>query len=196
MTDAGEPVDPARDSSAPAVRRDGPLTPKGESRKRALLAGVLAVLERGGPAAVTHRAVAEAAGVPLAAATYYFSSRDDMLRSALRHATATWTRSLDDLAHPTLSDLAATLVRYAVVERASAVAQYEMLLQAVRDPALRDDAEAWYSSLEHVLERVGVPADRLPVVSLAVDGLIVRMLWRGTPSDAAGTESVLRRIVA
>jgi DNA-binding transcriptional regulator YbjK len=196
VTNAGPVGDAHRDSSPAVPRRDGPLTPKGEARRRALLTGVLAVLERGGPSAVTHRAVAEAAGVPLAAATYYFSSRDEMLRSALRHATATWTRSLDDLDRPTLADLAETLVRYAVVERASAVAQYEMLLHAVRDPALRDDAEAWYSSLEHVLARVGVPADRLPVVSLAVDGLIVRMLWRGEPADAAATEELLRRVLA
>lgn len=193
---AGTADEPTRDSPGVGPRGDASLTPKGEARRRALLAGVLTVLEAGGPSAVTHRAVATAAGVPLAAATYYFSSRDDMLRSALRHATATWTRSLYELEQPTLGDLAETLVRYAVVERAAAVAQYEMLLQAVRDPGLHDDAEAWYSSLEHVLARVGVPAERLAVVSLAVDGLIVRMLWRGEPGDAAATAEVLRRVVA
>jgi len=170
-------------------------TPKGEHRRRALLAGVLAVLEEGGPAAVSHRAVARAAGVPLASATYYFAGRDDMLRSALRHATAEWARSLDELERPTLADLARTLVRYAVEERASAVAQYELLFAATRDASLRADADAWYASLDHVLARVGVPADRLPVASLAVDGLIVRMLWRGDPADAAATEQMLARIV-
>lgn len=179
---------------APAPARPT-LTPKGETRRRALLAGVLTVLESGGPSAVTHRAVARAAGVPVSAATYYFADRDDLLRAALRHATTDWVRSFDRLERASLRDLAATLVRYAITERGSARAQYELLFTAMRDESLREDAEAWYSSLEHVLDRAGVPAARLDVAALAVDGLIVRMLWRGEPATTAATERVLQQIV-
>ncbi|ROS54689.1 TetR/AcrR family transcriptional regulator [Frigoribacterium sp. PhB24] len=171
------------------------LTPKGETRRRALLDGVLAVLEAGGPSAVTHRAVARAAGVPVSAATYYFAGRDDLLRAALRHATIDWVRSFDRLERASLRDLAETLVRYAITERGSARAQYELLFTAMRDPSLREDAELWYSSLEHVLARAGVPGERLDVVALAVDGLIVRMLWRGEPCTVAATERMLHEIV-
>jgi len=171
-------------------------TPKGETRRRALLDGVLAVLEAGGPSAVTHRAVARAAGVPVSAATYYFAGRDDMLRAALRHATTAWAGSFDRLERASLRDLAETLVRYAIVERTSALAQYELLFAAMRDEALRDDAELWYSSLEHVLARVGVAPERLPVVALGVDGLILRMLWRGDPADVDATERLLGEIVS
>lgn len=180
---------------------DGPaaagptLTPKGETRRRALLDGVLTVLEAGGPSAVTHRAVARAAGVPVSAATYYFAGRDDLLRAALRHATTDWARSFDRLERASLRDLAETLVRYAVTERGAARAQYELLFTAMRDESLREDAELWYASLEHVLTRAGVPPEWVDVAALAVDGLIVRMLWRGEPATVAATERVLRQVV-
>ena len=41
-----------------------------------------------GRQAVTHRAVAEEAGVPLGSTTYYFDSRDDLLGQALEHVSA------------------------------------------------------------------------------------------------------------
>jgi len=205
--DRPAPDAPAPDTSGarasvapgPGERSVGPggqaLTPKGETRRRALLDGVLAVLEAGGPSAVTHRAVARAAGVPVSAATYYFAGRDDLLRAALRHATTDWVRSFDRLERASSADLAETLVRYAITERGSARAQYELLFTAMRDESLREDADLWYSSLEHVLRRTGVPSERLDVVALAVDGLIVRMLWRGEPGTVDATERMLREIV-
>jgi DNA-binding transcriptional regulator YbjK len=188
---------PSSDGPAPGSPAPGSpaLTPKGETRRRALLDGVLTVLEAGGPSAVTHRAVARAAGVPVSAATYYFAGRDDLLRAALRHATTDWARSFDRLERASLRDLAETLVHYAVTERGAARAQYELLFTAMRDESLREDAELWYSSLEHVLSRAGVPPDRVDVAALAVDGLIVRMLWRGEPGTVAATERVLRQVV-
>ena len=40
-----------------------------------------------------------------------------------------------------------------------------------------------------------MPSERLDVVALAVDGLIVRMLWRGEPGTVDATERMLREIV-
>ena len=62
------------------------LTPKGAARRDALLEAVIRLLESDGPSAVTHRAVAREAGVPLAAATYYFASIDDLLVTAMKRA--------------------------------------------------------------------------------------------------------------
>ena len=57
--------------------------PRGEERRHAILRATLAVAGRGGIPAVTHRSVAEEAGVPLGSLTYYFGSKDDLLREAL-----------------------------------------------------------------------------------------------------------------
>jgi TetR/AcrR family transcriptional regulator, regulator of biofilm formation and stress response len=54
-------------------------------RRRAILEATLRLIGRRGPEAVTHRAVAAEAEVPLASITYYFGSRDGLLDDALRH---------------------------------------------------------------------------------------------------------------
>ena len=45
----------------------------------AILEAALRVIAERGVEAVTHRAVADAAGVPLSATTYYFESLDELL---------------------------------------------------------------------------------------------------------------------
>ena len=57
-------------------------------RREQILEATLRVIGRSGRQAVTHRAVAEEAGVPLGSTTYYFESRDDLLRQALEHVAA------------------------------------------------------------------------------------------------------------
>src|SRR5262249_59005138 len=52
---------------------------RGAAKRRRILEATLAIVGREGAGAVTHRAVAREAGVPLAATTYYFSSRHDLL---------------------------------------------------------------------------------------------------------------------
>jgi TetR/AcrR family transcriptional regulator, regulator of biofilm formation and stress response len=57
---------------------------RGERRRRAILQAALRVISEHGVDAVSHRAVAEEAGVPLASTTYYFESLDELLEGALR----------------------------------------------------------------------------------------------------------------
>ena len=52
-------------------------------RHAAILQATVRILVRDGLAAVTHRAVAREADVPLAATTYYFSSKEELLGEAL-----------------------------------------------------------------------------------------------------------------
>ncbi|MCU1556527.1 MAG: uncharacterized protein JWN09_522 [Microbacteriaceae bacterium] len=170
-----------------------PSTAKGEARRSVLLDAVVRVLERGGPGAVTHRAVAAEAGVPLAAATYYFANIDDLLVSALRRATEQQVALFADLADPSLHDVARLLHDWTHANRASAIAQYELLFLAMRRDTLREAADLWYRSLENAL---GPRHDRRSrVAALAIDGLLLRMLWSGEPSTVAGIEAALRDIL-
>ncbi|WAB80917.1 TetR family transcriptional regulator [Microcella daejeonensis] len=180
------------------------LTEKGRRRREALLDAVVLVLEREGPGAVTHRAVAAQAGVPVSAATYYFATIDDLLIEALRRAVEEETALLQPDALADTADLARALHDYAVQRRATAVAHYELLLLATRRPALRPDAERWYASLEAALD-AGFPstagehpderAQRLASAAMALDGLILRMLWRGEPSTPAEVERSLEPLL-
>jgi DNA-binding transcriptional regulator YbjK len=69
----------------PTVTPKGAVTPKGERRRYALVSAAADLLCEGGFEAVRHRAVARRAGLPLASTTYYFSSLDDLIASAVAH---------------------------------------------------------------------------------------------------------------
>lgn len=58
------------------------MSARGEQRRDALVAAAAALLGRAGPHAVSARAVAAEAGVPLAAVSYYFDTVDDLVRAA------------------------------------------------------------------------------------------------------------------
>src|SRR3954453_24204782 len=57
---------------------------RGEARIEEILRATLDLIRRDGLGAVTHRTVAEASGVPLGSLTYYFATKQDLLRAALR----------------------------------------------------------------------------------------------------------------
>ncbi len=170
------------------------LTPKGEARRNALLDAVISVLERRGPASVTHRAVAAEANVPLAAATYYFATLDDLLISALRRTTEGQVELFRQLRDGTIGDFARALHRWANVDRASAIAQYELLFLAMRREGLREAADSWYRALEDALAAARDLA-HTRVTALAIDGLVLRMLWRGDPATIDDVEVALREIL-
>lgn len=170
-------------------------TAKGEARRIALQDAVIRVLEIGGPGAVTHRAVAAEAGVPLAAATYYFASIDDLLVSALLRVTEQQVALFAHLENGSLTDAAAVLRQWVYGSRASAIAQYELLFLAMRRDGLREAADIWYRSLEDAIDPFVPDPRRARVVALAIDGLILRMLWRGEPESVAEVEAALRDIL-
>jgi DNA-binding transcriptional regulator YbjK len=163
-------------------------TAKGEARRAALQGAVLRVLERGGPGAVTHRAVAAEAGVPLAAATYYFASIDELLVSALLTATEQQVALFSHLESPSIAETARLLHDWTHNRRAELIAQYELLFLAMRRDTLREAADLWYRALESA---IGGGERGSRIAALAIDGLILRILWSGEPSTVAGIEAAL-----
>ena len=67
-------------------RTDG-LRARGAASRQAIVEAAGRVVVARGLAAVTHRAVAEEAGVPLARTTYHFPTVDALLRAVQRHLT-------------------------------------------------------------------------------------------------------------
>jgi DNA-binding transcriptional regulator YbjK len=127
--------------------------PRGEARRRAILDAVLTIVGRDGAGSVTHRAVAKEAGVPLAATTYYFASRDELLAEAFHTAAAEDIAQLRRDAHELAaqpvdaSSLAARLCRivdqWLAGDRLTLLAQYEISLEAARRPELAAASRAW-----------------------------------------------------
>lgn len=129
------------------------MRPRGEARRRAILEAALRLLGREGGGAVTHRSVAKEAGVPLAATTYYFESKDALLREAF---ALCMTEDVAALAAEPFLVPGASVTVDAVAERVTTLMasrlgddrhtmliQYELGLEAARRPELQPMARAW-----------------------------------------------------
>lgn len=146
-----------------------PRRARGEARRRAILDAVLTIVGRDGAGSVTHRAVAKQADVPLAATTYYFASRDELLTEAFYRAAAEdiaqLQRDAQSLATPPVdvSSLAARLCdivdQWLAGDRLTLLAQYEISLEAARRPELAAASRAWtnahVTALAPALRRLG-----------------------------------------
>lgn len=116
---------------------------RGERRRAAILEAALRVIAREGVSAVTHRAVAAEADVPLSSTTYYFESLDELLEDALLRFVSAETERLAAAA-ARLDGLELEPLESAQLFRAeledSSVAQFELYLEASRRPRLREVA--------------------------------------------------------
>ncbi len=135
--------------------------PRGEARRLQILDAALAIVGREGAGGVTHRAVALAAGVPLAATTYYFSSRDELLAEALEHAASKDIAELerdaaalarDPLTVATLAErLTAVAEAWLSGGRPALLAQYEITLGSARRPERATTSRAWTEAYAHAI---------------------------------------------
>jgi TetR/AcrR family transcriptional regulator, regulator of biofilm formation and stress response len=180
-------------------------------RREQILEATLRVIGRSGRQAVTHRAVAEEAGVPLGSTTYYFESRDDLLRQALEHVAASEVERYRELGEDlrrikSARELADRLIDELVAaaqDRIAYIAEYELWLEAGRRPELREAATSWCDaeqrSVAGAMEALGStdPATDASLVVAAIDGLGERVLAReDDPAEAAKEfRPELRRLI-
>jgi TetR/AcrR family transcriptional regulator, regulator of biofilm formation and stress response len=180
-------------------------------RREQILEAALRVIGRSGTQSVTHRAVAEEAGVPLGSTTYYFESKDDLLQQALEHVAASEVERYRELADElraveSADELADSLIDKLVTtveDRTSYIAEYELWLEAGRRPELREAAQSWCDAEQRAvagaMEALGSadpPTDASLVVA-ALDGLGERILAREEdPAEAAReVRPELRRLI-
>jgi len=177
--------------------------PRGVARRDAILDAVITVVAEFGVDGVTHRRVAETAGLPLASTTYWFASREAMLEAALRGAAAhdivRLREGADALADAT--DVADALLSLMFdsgedslrSSHTHLLGAYALWLEAARRPALRDVAIAWEETYVEVaatmLARAGSadPAGHARVIVCAIDGLILQQLVSGSTPEIRST---------
>ena len=154
--------------------------------------------------AVSHRSVAEAAGVPLGSTTYWFKSRRQMVTESLELFVNQEVAGLkerlagflagDSSAERLAGEFTALLMNQLGEDRLRTVAQYTLLQEAIRRPELeavcRDWGAAWDEALAGVFASLGVPAPVLEAqMFLAMlDGLLLNQL--ATPSADAENELI------
>jgi DNA-binding transcriptional regulator YbjK len=195
------PVAPRARRPRPAAHPT-PARPRGAARREALLEAVLRIVAETGADAVTHRRVAEIAGLPLASTTYWFDSKEHLLTAALELAAQRDTARLlaqaaqlsDDRGGLTSVDAAVAVLAdpfdgHLQSSRGSLMATYALLLEAARRPALRDVARRWTEvylvTLGQLLERAGSAHPRQDAELLlgAADGLLIEQLASGETND-------------
>ncbi len=149
-----------------------------------------------GFAALSHRAVAARAGLPLASTTYYFTSGDDLRGAAVQHVAEEWSaRAVGVVAAlPTRVDGGQAAEAIARLVGADAPPQqllllYERYLEAGRHAELRSVVTSWNATIlgmvREVLARAGLPADAATgrLVLAVADGTVVTALAEGTAPE-------------
>jgi TetR/AcrR family transcriptional regulator, regulator of biofilm formation and stress response len=171
-------------------------------RQRIVDAAVRVVAERG-VAALSHRAVAAEADVPLGSTTYHFTDRDELLLAALRQVNEAWvadfTRWADgvDPAGPLAAELA-RFVGDCVGEgrRARTELEYELYVAGLRHPAVRPMAAECLDTMAALLRRRLVPDETTAraLVALA-DGLLLQLLLTGREYEPGQAEAAFARLL-
>ena len=181
---------------------------RGAQRRAELVKAAADVLLEGGLGAVTARAVATRAGLPLASTTYYFASVDDLRDEALRHVTDSWVAQAAAVVAALPERLDRSQVARAVIgivggdaRREQVLLVYERYLEAGRHERLRPlVAESNKRLVEFVLEvlrRADLPADEADarVVLAVADGTTIMALAEGQPTPAA-TAAALEHVLS
>jgi|SRR6185437_1784422 DNA-binding transcriptional regulator YbjK len=176
--------------------RKAPVNSKRENpRREDILEAALRLIGTGGVDSVTHRAVAQEAGVSLAATTYYFDSKSVLIEEALERMVA---RSIEDVRRHTASP--AKISRAELIERIVAfaeaqahdpgaflTAQYELMLEAGRAEYLRPLAREWsiaYADcFTEIVRSAGLPRPKVAaeLIMKFVEGALLD--YAMTPTD-------------
>lgn len=180
---------------------------RGKARRRDILVATLALVRRGGIPAVTSRAVAREAGVPLGSLSYYFDGKDDLLEQALLLHVDEEVARLRDISEalaaegePDPQRAAAAFTSVLREGDLSTIAQFELYLEAGRNPALRAAAARCFAAYEEVvaqtLTAAGLPdaEQAAPLFVAFADGLGLRQL--AAPDTALALDEGLLRLFA
>ncbi len=125
--------------------------PAADDRRTRIADAVITVLAEQGSRGLTHRAVDQAAGLPIGSTSYYFRSRAELLAAAVPRLAELDAATLDRAGQRRqgLAQILSDSLRGA--GRRRTLARYELVLEAARRPAIgRSLAEG----TERMLERL------------------------------------------
>ena len=170
-----------------------------EGRRRKIVTATVRAIADVGVGNVTHRKIAELAGVPLGSTTYYFPTLDDLVAAALREATEQARAELEAWAEElTVSrDLPATFTDLAdryLADRGQVLLEYELYLAAARTPELRPVAQLWIDGMRGICARFA-GKDRGFALAALIDGHLLQALVTGEPLDTDGMHAGVEALV-
>lgn len=181
----------------PARRRRDP-----QRRIAEIVEATERVIATRGIEGLTHRAVAEEAGVPLGATTYHFATKDDLIEAALKRAYDRYAATLEEWAaqRPQLTtNQLAVLLTDALMgcfgpHRDYEVVELELYVAAVRRPALRTIADQYTKTTTDLLLRYVDPSAARTAAAV-MNGLTLRGLATSEPPGRDEVEDILTRVL-
>ncbi|GAA1628097.1 TetR/AcrR family transcriptional regulator [Leucobacter chromiireducens] len=181
-----------RDTAAP--RRRDP-----EARRREILAAAAELAAEHGPAALTHRAIAARAGVPLGSTTQHFASIDELRDAALQQLAEEIDESLAAI-EPFAADFARDPSRAAaevltfLQDRRAVLSDIALMTSGTTDPRLRALALRWNDRLiEMLTEPIG--AEAALALSVYLDGATIHAGLHDEPLSHAHLTRVFHALV-
>jgi TetR/AcrR family transcriptional regulator, regulator of biofilm formation and stress response len=166
-------------------------------RERIAHAAIQVIGERG-VEGLTHRAVAEAADVPIAGTTYHFKDKEDLLAAALEICVADYETVMATIPtmRPDLSitalieQTAAALVDCFGPARTLTTVQLELYVAAIRRPALRPIADRFTQATRTMYAHYTDP-ETADLLTDTAQGITLRGMAATTPP----TEDHIRRML-
>ncbi|GAA3309660.1 TetR/AcrR family transcriptional regulator [Streptomyces cinereospinus] len=168
-------------------------------RRERILAATLDVIAEEGVGGVSHRKIAERAGVPLGSMTYHFSGMEELLREAFGrftdHIVDVFDAHLGGAADRDAAREAVTGLVHALSEgsRRDLVLTQELYTLAARRPAYRELTHTWMRRSRAHLEKHFDPGTARQLDAL-VEGLILHRALAREPHDRALTREAVRRV--
>lgn len=214
MSEPAAPGHPAPEPAAPGPSTPEPAAPEPSApeptpprrarrhdpgRRDRLVAVALDVLAEHGVAGTTHRAVAQAADVPLGSTTYHFASLDELLAAAFRRHAEEVAGALERRLGPAtdadaaLDALADHLAQDLLAPGRGLVLSIELYVAAARRPVLRAVTQEWMLRSRHALERHFDPVTARELDAL-VEGLVLHSALSTDPMTPDQLRHALRRM--
>jgi DNA-binding transcriptional regulator YbjK len=188
-------VDPQTDGP----QSDGRRARGAASRRRIVEAAGRVVVARG-LAAVTHRAVAVEAGVPLARTTYHFPTVDALLRAVQRHLTEQFDMRLLEFVtaaqgrRASIVDACCDFLEELLGARRGAfLASVELGVAAARRPELLSVGSLSTAGIIPIIRAFGADEDRARATFAAVYGFAV---IAATQPDPVAADEIRRFVTA
>ncbi|MEN0070958.1 MAG: TetR family transcriptional regulator [Propionicimonas sp.] len=157
-----------------------------------LIDASLDLLARQGSGAVTARAVEAAAGATHGTVRHHFGDLAGLRTALVAALVDAEAAPAADAARRDPSPMIEGLVTHWTGQGAPiAVARYEVLLEATRDPAVRDAVVAARDRLVDQLAGLGVDRGQAATLVAMLDGIVLDALVRGTPADLTAWHQAL-----
>ncbi|MGW4720819.1 TetR/AcrR family transcriptional regulator [Nocardia sp. NPDC004260] len=187
-------------------------SPEVIDRRARLVDAAIQVIGTKGLAAVTHRSVQEAAGLPHGAVTYYFGTRNDLVVAAVERLAELDEKRLIDLMQELMLVLACrslepdyvsiqqALVEWIESDPIHQIARYELLLEGTRNAMVRaavsKGAAAMWRAVRPIAAAAGSedPDHDARIFVALFDGLIFDRFTRA-PDDLTPLRHGLVRVL-